>query len=144
MMADPKSYRSWLPVIAVGAVALVLTERLFLLVSRYAVNIFFSDQWEFSSATVFERHSWWQIFTWQHGPHRQGLGGLLVKWIEPHFQFDSRIESFLVAGILVLSMLLAVWLKYRIFNCIDYYDAAIPSLVLTATQCEVIFGATNL
>jgi hypothetical protein len=56
-MADPKSYRSWLPVIVVGAVALVLAERLFLLVSRYAVNIFFSDQWEFSSATVFERHS---------------------------------------------------------------------------------------
>jgi ABC-type multidrug transport system fused ATPase/permease subunit len=143
-MADPKSYRSWLPVIVVGAVALVLAERLFLLVSRYAVNIFFSDQWEFSSATVFERHSWWQIFTWQHGPHRQGLGGVLVKWIEPHFQFDSRIESFLVAGILVLAMLLAVWLKYRIFNCVDYYDAAIPSLMLTATQCEVIFGATNL
>jgi len=143
-MAHLKSYRSWLPVIVVGAVALVLAERLFLLVSRYAVNIFFSDQWEFSSATVFEQHSLWQIFTWQHGPHRQGLGGVLVKWIEPHFQFDSRIESFLVAGILVLAMLLAVWLKYRIFHRIDYYDAAIPSLLLTATQCEVIFGATNL
>jgi len=144
MMADPKSYRSWLPVIVVGVVALVLAERLFLLVSRYAVNIFFSDQWEFSSATVFERHSLWQIFTWQHGPHRQGLGGVLVKWIEPYFRFDSRSESFLVAGILVLAMLLAVWLKVRISDRIDYYDAAIPSFVLTATQCEVIFGATNL
>ena len=143
-MANPKSYRSWLPWVVVGVVALVLAERLFLLVSRYAVNIFFSDQWEFSSATVFEHHSLWQIFTWQHGPHRQGLGGVLVKLIEPHFQFDSRSESFLVAGVLILAMLLALWLKFRIFNSIDYYDAAIPSLLLTATQCEVIFGAANL
>jgi hypothetical protein len=143
-MAESKSYRSWLPAMVVGAVALALAGRLFLLVNRYAVNIFFSDQWEFSSATVFERHSLWQIFTWQHGPHRQGLGGVLVKWIEPHFQFDSRLESYLIAGILVLAMLLAVWLKYRIFDGMDYYDAAIPLLLLTATQSEVILGAANL
>jgi hypothetical protein len=146
VMADPKSklYSSWLPLIAVGAGAMVLAERLYLLVDRYAVNIFFSDQWEFNSATVFEQHSLWEIFTWQHGPHRQGLGGVLAKLIEPHFQWDSRIESFLVAGVLVIAMLLAVLLKHRLFHAIDYYDIAIPSLILTATQCEVIFGAANL
>jgi hypothetical protein len=143
-MTKPKSYRLWFPSIVVSAAALVLAERLYLLVDRYAVNVFFSDQWEFNSATVFEQHSLWEIFNWQHGPHRQGLGGVLAKLLEPHFCWDSRTESFLVYGILVTAMLLALMLKYRLFHRIEYYDVVIPSLVLTATQCEVIFGAANL
>jgi hypothetical protein len=139
-----KSYRSLLPLVAVVVTALVLAERLYLLADRYAANIFFSDQWEFNDATVFQSHSLWQIFTWQHGPHRQGLGGVLAKLIEPHFQWDSRTESFLIVGIFVVAMLLAVWLKRRLSSEFTYYDVVIPSLFLTATQCEVIFGAANL
>ena len=135
--------RLWLPRLAVAITALALTRRLFLLVNRYAVNIFFSDQWEFNTATVFQSHTLWDIFTWQHGPHRQGLGGVLAKLIEPHFQWDSRIEAFLIAGLFVAGAALAVWLKYRLFGEIDYYDVLIPSLLLTATQCEVILGAAN-
>jgi hypothetical protein len=143
-MADIKFQRSWLPWIAVCATALVLAERLFLLVERYAVNIFFSDQWEFNDATLFQSHSWWGIFTWQHGPHRQGLGGLLSELINPRLGWDSRTESYAVAGILVAAALLAIWLKWRLFGEMNYYDVVVPSLVLTATQCEVIFGAANL
>src|SRR5215472_1227326 len=142
-MIDLKSYRARLPWMVVGLAAVALAGRLFLLVNRYAVNIFFSDQWEFNDATLFESHSWWQVFNWQHGPHRQGLGGVLAKLIEPHFQWDSRIESWVVAGIFVLAMLLALWLKWRIFGTVEYYDVVIPSLFLTATQCEAIFGAAN-
>jgi len=142
-MFDLKSYRARLPWIPVGLAALALAVRLFLLVDRYAVNIFFSDQWEFNEATLFETHSWWQVFTWQHGPHRQGAGGVLAKLIEPHFQWDSRIESFVVAAVFVLAMLLALWLKWRLAGALDYYDVVIPSLFLTATQCEAIFGAAN-
>jgi hypothetical protein len=143
-MMEMKALRPRLPLLAVAVTALVLTERLFLLVHRYAVNIFFSDQWEFNAATVFQSHTLWEIFTWQHGPHRQGLGGVLAKLIEPHFQWDSRIESFFIAGILVVTGLLSIWLKQRLFGRLEYYDVVIPTLVLTATQCEVLFGAANL
>jgi hypothetical protein len=143
-MTYTRSYRSWLPLLAVGATALVLAARLYRLVDRYAVNIFFADQWEFNDSTVFQSHSLWQIFTWQQGPHREGLGGILAALVEPHFRWDSRIESFLVAGILVVGMLLALWLKKRLFGEFEYYDLVIPSVFLTATQCELIFGAANL
>ncbi len=136
--------RTYLPPLAVGLASIYLIERLFLLVDRYAVNIFFSDQWQFNNATVFEKHTWWQIFTWQHGPHRQGAGGVLAKLLEPHFSWNSRTESFFIAGILVVTMLLALLLKVRLSGSLDYYDVAIPLLCLTATQCEVIFGAANL
>ena len=139
-----RSYGSWLPIIVVAGASLVLTERLFRLVDHYAVNVFFSDQWEFNDATIFQQHSIWQIFTWQHGPHRQGLGGVLAKLLEPYFQWDSRIESFLILGIFVFAGVLALWLKRRIYGSFEYYDLVIPSLFLTATQCEVIFGAANL
>jgi len=143
-MMEMKALRPRLPLLAVAVTALVLTERLFLLVNRYAVNIFFSDQWEFSAATVFQSHTLWEIFTWQHGPHRQGLGGVLAKLIEPHFQWDSRIESFFIAGIFVVTGLLSIWLKQRLFGRLEYYDVVIPTPVLTAIQCEVLFGAANL
>src|ERR671925_2294797 len=58
--------------------------RMFRLISKYAVNIFFSDQWDFNDATLFQKHTIWQMFAWQHGPHRQGLGALFSKLVEPH------------------------------------------------------------
>jgi hypothetical protein len=43
---------------AVVAVAFLLfAARLFRLISQYAINIFFSDQWDFNNATLFQKHS---------------------------------------------------------------------------------------
>jgi hypothetical protein len=127
------SQRRYLPPLVIGLVSVYLIERLFFLVDRYAVNIFFSDEWQFNSATVFEKHTWWQIFTWQHGPHRQGAGGVLAKLLEPQFSWNSRTESFLIAGIVVATMLFALLLKVRISGSLTFYDVTIPLLCLTAT-----------
>jgi hypothetical protein len=59
--------------------------RMFHLISRYAVNIFFSDQWDFKDATLFEKYSLWQMFDGQHGPHRQGVGALFERLVDPLF-----------------------------------------------------------
>ena len=67
----------------VALVFAALAFRLFRLTAQYAVNIFFWDQWDFNDATLFEHHSPWQIFRFQHGSHRQGLGGLLAALVEP-------------------------------------------------------------
>src|SRR5579863_2029641 len=72
----------------------VLAIRLFVLANRYAVNIFFWDEWIFNDATLFQDHSFWEIFRWQHGPHRLGVGGVLAAIIEPWFQWNSRTEAF--------------------------------------------------
>src|SRR6266446_1769393 len=62
--------------LTVTTVFVLLLARLFGLVDRYSVNVFYGDQWKFDEATLFQKHSWLEIFRWQHGPHRQGLGGI--------------------------------------------------------------------
>ncbi|MEI9974207.1 MAG: hypothetical protein WDO73_20450 [Ignavibacteriota bacterium] len=87
----------------VGIVFVALAFRLFRLTAQYAVNIFFWDQWDFHEASLFGHHSVWQIFRFQHGPHRQGLGGLLMALVEPWFRWNGRTEAFLVTSIVVVA-----------------------------------------
>jgi len=133
-----------LPLLCVLTVTVLVAGRMFMLVNRYAVNIFFWDQWDFSTATLFEKHSLWQMFTWQHGPHRQGLGALISFILEPLFRWSSRGEAFLACAIFVLAALLALDLKRRLYGPLTYSDAAIPLIFLVPTEYENLFGATNL
>ena len=129
---------------AVVIVAFVFfSTRMFRLISDYAVNIFFSDQWDINDATLFEKHSLWQMFTWQHGPHRQGLGALFAKLIEPQFRWNSRTESFVVGWIIVASAICALYLKKRLYGRLSVTDAAIPSLLLMPAQYETLFVTPN-
>ena len=117
--------------------------RMFRLISRYAVNIFFADQWEFNDATLFQKHTIWQMFTWQLGPHRQGLAALFAKAIEPLFHWNSRTESFIVASIVVGAALCALWLRRRLFGPISFSDVAIPAIFFTPAQWATLYLTEN-
>jgi hypothetical protein len=123
---------------------IILAARLLRLTYRYSVNIFFWDQWEFNNATLFQKHSAWQMFRWQHGPHRLGLGPLLSKMIEPYFHWNSRVESFVACGVVILAAACALWLKKRLFGDISIWDASIPIVYFSATQYESLFINSNL
>ena len=130
-------------VLVVGAVYVCAGLRLFFLTNRYAVNILFRDQWKFDEATLFEQHSLFEIFRWQHGPHRQGLGGVVSKIIEPSIRWNSRYEAFGIVAILLLTALLALCLKKKLFGKIEFADSAIPLIFLTPVQYQVIFEGAN-
>jgi len=129
---------------AVLAIFIALNIRLFALISRYAVNVFFMDQWDFNEATLFQKHSLWEMFSWQHGPHRQGLGAITAYIVEPLFQWNTRWESFLVGGIVILAAVCALWLKYRLFGEFSIFDICIPLILLTPLQYETLFLTANL
>lgn len=63
------------------------------MIDNYAVNLLFWDQWGFY-AEFFEKGSYWDIFSHQHGPHRQGIGFILAKWIADLSAWDGKIEAF--------------------------------------------------
>src|SRR5579884_2324477 len=130
--------------LAVAAVFIALATRLFLLVKRYAVDIFFWDQWDIHDASLYEHASAWEIFRFQHGPHRQGVGGLLSALIEPLFSWNSRTEAFVVTGIVVIAGIAILWLKYRLFGSITWVDIVIPMLVFTPAQWESDWNTVNL
>jgi hypothetical protein len=128
---------------AMAIVFAALAFRLFRWAARYAVNIFFWDQWDFDDATLFGKHSFWEIFRWQHGPHRQGLGGLLAALVEPWFRWNSRTEAFVAAGIVVVTGLCMWYLKYRLFGSLSWTDLAIPVMVFTPAQWEPVWNTVN-
>lgn len=112
---------------------IALAARLLTLISRYAANVFFMDQWDFNDATLFQPHSLWEMFRWQHGPHRQGLGAVISFLIEPHFHWNSRCESFLAGAMVILAALCALWLKQRLFGALTVFDVCIPVIFLSTS-----------
>jgi len=131
------------PHLAVSTVGVLCAARLIHLVELYSVNIFFGDQWQFDEATIFQPHSLIEIFRWQHGPHRQGVGGVLSKLLEPLFHWNSRYEALGIVGIICLAAVLALWLKVRLFGGIGYFDVVIPLLFLTPIQYQVFLEIPN-
>jgi hypothetical protein len=67
-----KGLNRYLPSFLVLVTYVLSGARLFLLISRYSVNILAWDQWDIDDATLFQHHSLWEMFCWQNGPHRQG------------------------------------------------------------------------
>jgi hypothetical protein len=134
---------SWLPTLVVAAVFLLLAFRLFRLISLYAVNIFFSDQWDFNDITLFERRNLWQMFNWQHGPHRQGVGAIVQVLVEPLLRWNSRGEAFVAGAIVTLAAVCALYLKKRLRGRISYADVVIPLIFLTPAQYESLWITPN-
>jgi len=135
--------KRYLPCVLVIGTYLLLGVQLFRLISRHAVDILFSDQWEFDDATLFQQHSIWEMFRWQHGQHRQGLGALSQKLIEPYIHWNSRYEAFGIGAIIVIGALVALLLKVRLYGAIRYSDIVIPCLFLTPRQWESVVLTAN-
>ena len=126
----------------VAAIALALELRLFRLIDKNAVNLLFGDQWDFMTS-FFERQPLWRLYVQQYGPHREGLGFVLDKFVFDFTHWNSRAEAFFIFAIMSLAMAAAVWLKHRLFGSITAWDAVIPCLFLTAGQYEIFTGAIS-
>jgi len=146
MVADHESGRGatqYLPHFLIFVVYLLAGGRFFLLIYRYSVNILAWDQWDFDDATLFQHHSLWEMFCWQNGPHRQGLGAIFQVVIDPLIHWNSRYEALAVGGVIFVAALLGLLLKIRLFGSVDCCDVVIPLLFLTPLQYETLVAATN-
>ncbi|HTR27522.1 MAG TPA: hypothetical protein VMI10_26365 [Terriglobales bacterium] len=125
------------------ATYLLVGARFFGLIRQYAVNVLWFDQWEFDNATLFQHHSLLEMFRWQHGPHRQGLGALLQTLIEPWIHWNTRYEAFGIGAIIFSASVLALLLKVRLYGKASYSDTIIPLLFLTPLQYETLVVTPN-
>jgi uncharacterized membrane protein len=142
-IGEGKPRGSWEAPVVIGG-SLILAVRLFVLVSRNAVNIFFNDQWDFYDATLFQKHPLWEIFRWQYGPPRLGLGPLVSKLLEPYFRWNSRGEAFLATAIVTVAAVAALYLKTRAWGRLRWPDLAIPLIFFTPAQFESLWITPNL
>jgi hypothetical protein len=128
------------PLVVVVLVSLALLVRLASLIDRYAVDVFHWDQWEFLDG-LFHPTSFWQLFRWQHGPHRMGLGLPLMVAVEQLTNWNAVALSYLNAVVMAVAALLAIILKQRVAPPLRWADAVIPVFFLNSSQWA-IFVAT--
>jgi hypothetical protein len=135
-----KSRSVWL-VVATAVVA--LGAKFFYFISAYSVNIFYYDQWEFLTPFFQGNLDSTELFLRQHGPHRLGLGLIVLKLLYSATHWNTRAEAFLIGGCVFMAMLLTLNLKRRLFCALQYSDVAIPLIFLCLTQFETYIGAPD-
>jgi hypothetical protein len=127
------------PAVLVAAAMVLLSGRLFRLISRYAVNIFFWDEWDLKTVTLFQKNSFWEMFNWQHGWHRLGLGAWVEKAVDSPLHWNSRSESFVLGVIIACAAICALWLKVRIDGKLSIFDVLIPAIFFSPAQWETLY-----
>ena len=136
--------RAYAPLAVVLLLYVVLSARMFRLISHHAVNILFGDAWGFDYYLLSGQHSWWQMFSWQFGPHRQGVGAIFLYWIGEWSHWNSRTEAFAAGAVIVCAVAVALVLRRRLYGQITYQDALIPLLLLVPSQFEMLTWGPNV
>lgn len=121
-----------------------LLVRLVWFVDRYAVNVLFWDQWDFLTYLFHGNLNLWDHFRLQHGPHRQGLGGVILAILYPLSGWNVRMEAFFAVALVAISCLLALAVKGRLFGKFHWADSVIPLAYFTLLQYEIFVGTPNL
>src|SRR5437867_2674124 len=127
---------------AVAAIALsfaAFATRLALLIDRNAVNVLFWDEWDYLQP-LRDQFSAWRLFSWQHGPHRMGLGYFFIAAVYGASGWDGRVEAFATGVVFVLITALALVLKRVVVGRFTWLDICIPALLLTTAQFELFIG----
>jgi hypothetical protein len=124
------------------AVLIWLAVRTVLYVRRYSVDILFWDQWDFVEP-LFRGAGPWTQFDWQHGPHRQGVGGLLLAWVLGATRWSMRAEA-LACALLVITAAALAWATIRrTTGASSWTDVCAPLLCLGSGLDEIYVGASN-
>jgi hypothetical protein len=111
------------------AVLVALGIRTVAYVRRFTVDVLYWDQWGFLEP-LFRGAGAWAQFDWQHGPHRQGVGGLLLAWVLGASGWSIRAEALVSALIVIAAAALAWATLRRATGAASWTDVCAPLLCL--------------
>lgn len=131
------------PAVTIAVTVILLGVRFFTFIWRNSVNVLFFDQWDFLQSFFGRTPGITELFLWQHGPHRQGIGLIADRFLYQFTHWNVRVESLMIGVILFVAMILALWLKVQLFGQLQYADAIIPAIFLTLAQYETMVGTLN-
>jgi hypothetical protein len=118
--------------------------RLIRFVDQNTVNVLFWDQWDFLTLLFKGNLNLWDHFTLQHGPQRQGLGGVFLALLYPLSGWDVRVEVLVSVALFAISCLIALAVKGRLWGKFHWADSVIPLLYFSLLQYETFTGTPNL
>lgn len=128
---EKASVAVWLRRVVLGILCLFCLGRAYLFVADYAANVPFSDQWDLLNP-LFDGDGIAGWFLYQHGPHRQGLGGVLTLLVGRRTDFDGRAEAMLCLVMFSLATAAALALRYRLNGRLGWIDLVWPFVFLSA------------
>src|SRR5206468_3286074 len=114
------------PACVVIALTVVLAIRLLRFAWRISTDLPIDDEWDLVDHVVFSTGGLWPSFAWQHGPHRQGLGGLALVAICRWAHLDTRVEALVAAACAIAACLAALAIARKALGSITWSDAAVP------------------
>lgn len=115
---------------------------LFARVWQTSVDVLFWDQWDFLVPFFDDRGLWW-AFRMQFGPHRQGLGAIVIAASNAVSDWDMRILSAVTTTLLLPAMLIAARLKVVLYGRLTVWDAMIPPLFFRMGQADFLASIPN-
>src|SRR5262245_49757008 len=133
---------NWITYLLIGMANIFFGVRLYNLIKRQAVNVLFFDQWDFLTP-LFGNPTIWEMFTRQHGPHRQGLGLFVSQAVGIATNCNTRAECFGIGIILILVTIGAFLLQWRLFGKLTVWDVLIPAMTFTVMQLESVVLTPN-
>ena len=137
----PWPSRPWVGIV-VAIVFFLLALRQHLFVDSHAVNVMFWDQWDFYQP-LFDGGGLWDLFSRQHGPHRQGLGMLLTALLAWLSDWNSRWDAFGVSFVLIAAALAGLALA-RGCGMRGLGLVVVPLLFFNPRQYESFVAAANI
>jgi len=139
----PKIVRLPGQTIFVGTITTILLMRFLFFVQQNSVNTLFWDQWDFLGPLFTSKNDLWTMFSLQHGPHRQGLGGIMLKLIYPWSGWNTSLEVFISALIVTTACYVTFFTKKKAFGKLSWTDIVIPLTFFTLLQYENYVGTPN-
>ncbi len=138
----PAPSRRWVAPLLVLLAILGSGYPFFRVISEHAVNLLYYDQWDYY-APLFAGRSVWSMFPVQHGPVREGLGGVLIGMVARASSWNTRADSFAVGITLALALAAAFLVKRRLGNRLTAADALLPLLFFNLAQVESLIVVPN-
>jgi hypothetical protein len=140
--APPAEPRRWVAPLLVVLATAGSGYAFFNVISRFSVNILYYDQWDYYGP-LFAGRSIWSMFPVQHGPIRQGLGGVLLGIVARASSWSSRADAFAVGIAIALALAAAFAVKRRLGNRLTAADAVLPLLFFNLAQVESLIVVPN-
>jgi len=131
-----------LGLVAVVILTLALADHRVRFAYAHTPDVLFWDQWDLYNP-LFNGEAWWKTFTYQHGPHRQGLGGLLNATLARFTGWDVRGDAVLTVLATAGAALAALPLARRCGARAGITLATVPLVFLTLRQFEAWVGPAN-
>ena len=133
----------WLSIAVILCVTVMMAVRQLQFVDRYSSNVMCSDQWELYPP-IFAHASVWKLFTFQHGPHRQGVGFLITPLLARWSGCNTRWDAFAVSYTMIIACVLGIILSVRCGVHQPIALVAVPLMYLTTREYESFAAGSNI